>query len=652
MSELTDQIKSAITKGIGYLALKQQKNGSFLSLSSANPKNFNQTINYNSVFSTSLILGCLNNLEEDNKIRLIKQKCTSFLLNQKSPSWSFNYWVRGSKEAKKMPYPDDLDDTFCALSALYKHNPALFDGQVIAQIVTLLTGLETQEGGPYRTWLIDDKAPKIWQDVDLAVNSNIAYFLKLQGISLPNLNKFIASKVNQAKITSPYYPNPYPIIYFISRSIKQKYKAILKKMLYKEQKNDVWENPLYTALNISSLTHLGISLKNIIPAITYLLSQQSSKGYWKAFAFCLDPALKEQTHYSGSEVLTTAFCLEAIQRYLVVEQQSNVRGIENIHLQSDTSENIYRQIIRNINKRLSGLDSSLKTQAFDCLETTLQKDNKKQVALLPYYFKLSLGNRGKNITDQFLVVLGMANLYGWIAYTIYDNFLDNEGDPKKLSVANFALRELTKIFSTILPGTEFDQFFDKIMDRLENANTWEVTNCRSKNFTIPDYDDLEKLVDRSLGHALAPIAILFYLGFNDRSKEVKSLLHFFKHYLAARQINDDAHDWEKDLRMGHINSVGALLLKRHSIKKATSLSAAVPKLQRLFWYKVIVQVSHMILIHTKMARKSLKQCSIVSNQTLADLMLANIEEGAKAALKERADAIKFLKSYRSSQTDL
>ena len=38
-----------------------------------------------------------------------------------------------------------------------------FAGRAFSAIAKLLTGREIQEGGPYRTWLIPDNAPAIWQ---------------------------------------------------------------------------------------------------------------------------------------------------------------------------------------------------------------------------------------------------------------------------------------------------------------------------------------------------------------------------------------------------------------------------------------------------------------------------------------------------------
>src|SRR3990167_4386977 len=109
--------------------------------------------------------------KKKKKFNKIKKKFFCFLPPQKSSSWTFNYWAKNSKEYKTLPYPDDLDDTFCTLSALCNYDKNLIDGKVLAKITRLLEQQEIRIGGPYKTWIVPTTSPKIWYDVDLVVNS-------------------------------------------------------------------------------------------------------------------------------------------------------------------------------------------------------------------------------------------------------------------------------------------------------------------------------------------------------------------------------------------------------------------------------------------------------------------------------------------------
>jgi len=646
MPRTSHVFEKIIDQGINFLLGQQQKNGSFLGLSSASRTSFRISQEYRTIFPTFLVLSCLQTLEETPKIKIIKQKAAKFLLSQKSEYWSFNYWVRNSKESRKMPYPDDLDDTFCALAALYQYNSGLIGGAEMARIVTLLTAMEKREGGPYRTWLVPKTADKIWQDVDLVANSNIAYFLSLQDISLPNINALIERAIDDGAYYSPYYPSIYPVIYFIARFYRgEKADRTKKFLLAKRQKGGKWVNPINTALATSALLNLGVPPKEIKTSIDYLVSQQIKDG-WKPYPLCLDPEIKGKKYYAGSSAVTTALCLEALGKYeskfKIAVQSSKI---------TDKAEEISQKLADKAKRRFSVLNGELKKIALTTLKKTFEKDKDKQIALLPYLFKLSLGKTKKDIPSQMLVQLGLTNLYGWMAYTIYDDFLDDEGEPELLSLANVCLRESTTIYGNLLPEESgFSVFLEKIVDTIDAANTWEVVHCRFNpkhipTSNIPDYGDYSRLADRSLGHALGPVAILFSLGYNASSSEVKNLIKFFKHYLIARQLNDDAHDWEDDLKKGRINAIGAQVLTHFSSrKKYNSIRATLPELRKVFWVKVFKGVYEKILYHTSQARRLL-QSGLIKEASFLERLVFSVEQAAQMGIKEQVESMKFLEAY-------
>ncbi len=471
----------ALENGIDFLLKEQQDDGSFSSLSSHDPENFAGAAVYRTVFSTALILSCLCNIRETPKLSKIKKKAADFLLTQKSEDWSFNYWTRKSKEAKTMPYPDDLDDTFCALSAIFRFDPKLINGSALAKIVALLTALEVEEGGPYRTWLAAEDAKKVWRDIDLAVNANIAYFLRLVDVDLPRVKQFIEKKIKSGKITSPYYPNPYPLCYFISRFYKGKHKKLLVDFLTSKEKDNYWGNWLNCALAVSALVNLGFAGRKLAIAVENLVGSGQKDGSWNPYGFCFDPAREEKMAYCGSGALTTAFCLEAVSKFENLNLKTKI-GNQNSKLErKDTiGEKIHNKVVESAKQRFSQLDGSLTKQAVEQLKKILETNKSRQVTLTPYFFSQSLGQKHRQkMTQAFLVKLGTANLLGWLAYTIYDDFFDDEGEKQKLSVANFCLRELTTIFVQILPEKlGFRELFGKVMNNLESANFWEVTCTR------------------------------------------------------------------------------------------------------------------------------------------------------------------------------
>ncbi|HZE87391.1 MAG TPA: hypothetical protein VE090_04255 [Methylomirabilota bacterium] len=646
-------IITVITKGIAHLVHLQKRDGGFLSWSSPNQELFIQKKIYHTTFTTSLILLALTGMEETAQIKKLKEKATNFLLAQKSAQWSWNYWARGSLEAKTMPYPDDLDDTFCALAALSLAAPHLIDGTTFASVVKLLTATEVKEGGPYKTWLVDKYTAKNWHDVDIVVNSNIAYFLSLHDITLPNLQRFLTSQITKENFTSPYYCSPFPLLYFLSRFVQGQNKKKIKQFLLRQQQQDgSWGNPLYSALAISSLLNLGVSPTGCTQGIRFLLNNQS-QGLFKPYGFCFDPAFEGTSYICGSSALTTVYCLEALAKY---ERATHPKQVgQNL----DAEDALYDVILAKVKNRFHNFDKTFQQYAYTFLDQMLAKKTGRQIPLLPYYFSLSLDHKKNSVTQELLVSLGTANVFGWIAYTIYDDFLDEEGNPQLLSVANLCLRELTTLFNTILPTTTFKSYYTKLVDQLDNANLWELTNCRMKiekksfdlaALKIPNYKSYKHLAYKSLGHALGPIAILFSLGYTQKTPEVQNTLRFFMHYLIARQLNDDAHDWGKDLQKGHINAASALLFKRYiliekSIHQRVLLKNLIPQLQTIFWYDVVTDICKLTMYHTKNAKQFLKKVPIIVNPTPLENLVTQYEDSVAFTLRERKHAKQFIKQY-------
>src|SRR4051812_37498098 len=111
------RLHEAITRGLVFLGQLQRKDGGFSSLSSADGRLFASAQTHRTNFVPALILGCLSGIDSANS-KTVRDGLAQFLLRQRSANWTFNYWSRGAVERTTHPYPDDLDDTFCALSSL------------------------------------------------------------------------------------------------------------------------------------------------------------------------------------------------------------------------------------------------------------------------------------------------------------------------------------------------------------------------------------------------------------------------------------------------------------------------------------------------------------------------------------------------------
>ncbi len=735
-----------IREAAGCLSEVQKSERGIISLSSRN-QNFDCFRTYLTTFSTSTILNCLDGLEVNLNISTltikIKEKSAKFLLSQKSPQWSFNYWARQSPEYKTLPYPDDADDTFTALAALTQYNPDLLDPSAMAKITQLLISIETEPGGPYRTWFVPATSAEVWRDVDLAPNSAIAYFLQLQKVRLPKLLAWLDGQILAGNFSSRYYPFEYPILYFLSRLDGLEHQQlIVERLKHHLQADESGEsiNMLEAGLTASALANGGAPASEIKPAVD-MIEKQYALNHWQPFAFCLDPAINGQTHYHGSSALTAAIVLEALAKYQnLLERQrgrrQDNRGHEHGGQDSGNpdashqgsfrpSEDSLHKTIRQKVTALADaacqkLDPPLRQQAQTVLAQMLKQDKSHSIILLPQLFRQALGRGNESranasrgaagrgaasasaaseqafpLTDELMIRLGLAQLYGWCAFSTFDDVIDAQKSPSDLPAAMLFLEWFLDGYHTIADNylannlsahRAAKQLVARYVQATTSAYAREISDYRipvrdniisiparflSIPTRFPNFKDATHLADRSLGHALAPIIILSLLGHKKDSAPVLATENFFRHYLAARQLHDDAHDWREDLAGGRITPVTALLMnswRTNFNKTSIKLDIDLPQLHELFWNNLMGIVSQSIHARATQARAALSgavlndaagatldnlalphgnshQTNFLEHPELLTNLLIPLERGANQALTERDNIKLFMQNF-------
>ncbi|HVU59938.1 MAG TPA: hypothetical protein VHC98_03830 [Candidatus Saccharimonadales bacterium] len=636
-------ILAGLHDAAAYLTRQQLPDGRFVSYTSPLPDDFARAQALPATFATSTILAAVTASSLPELLPL-RQRAATFLLAQKSPDWSFNYWTRHSEQAAKQPYPDDLDDTFCAAAALWQHDATLVTGEALARLAHVLMAAEVRPGGPYRTWLVAPAADGHWQDVDLAVNANVGYFLSLQGVTVPGVLALMEDRIRRARYASPYYPDALAPLYFISRWYRGKRVRPLKQQLLGRFAAAA-TNPLQLALILSSLARLGGEAVALRAGVELLLRMQQDDGSWPARAFCLDPAVDGAARYAGSPALTTALCIEALSLYQAAPQTAPRAASSDAH---------YEAVVQTAKQRLAELPrADLRAQTGLVLERVLHSGNERQIIGLPW---LVAQATHAAVATATLTQLAGANLWGWAAYTIYDDFLDGEGQPALLPGATVCLRQLILTLAALLPGNDaFHEEVQRIMDRLDAANTWEICHCRGTLqdgrvyfSSLPEYGTYWQLADRSLGHTIAALGVLYAAGYGADAPVMRALREFFRHYLIARQLHDDARDWEEDLRHGHCNAAAVpairhwLVTQHRALEDGIDLAAEQEALQASMWEAAVVPVCAQITRQVRAARRALRTAGDAVDTAPLLALLDEPEQGAAQVLVKRQQVMDFI----------
>jgi hypothetical protein len=653
---MPQRLKRATRLGLQYLAAVQQSDGSFVSYISPDMHAFNKEKPVWTTFTPSLILGALSSVNHPSSLA-IRQKIADFLLSQKSEQWSFNYWSKREMKKHSFQYPDDLDDTFVAYTGLYLHNPNLITPEVLVAMTKILIATETKVGGPYRTWLVPPDSEKSWLDVDLVVNSNIAYFLSLVSRVPPSLVQLQSQAIADNTLYSPYYPTPYQAAYFVVRSLQSQLSSRqLRNYLYNLPQN-MPRAAIEEALLATSFMRLGTPAEEVRQHIDKLLALQQHDGSWQAGTMFVSHHTNGQTHYVGSSSTTTAIALEAIALYQKAAQKKQHPTLSPSTLKASisTKQTHYQiQVQDIISQYCSTLGSALQQTTQSYVANIVNSKSSQEIVAFALFFNDSLVRPLKH-AEKFLAMLGSANTFGWVAYTIYDDFLDHEGDPLLLSTANTAMRFSYESFLHALPQRQdYVDFVKKSFNLIDSANAWELDQCRlhthkKRSVTInglPDYGDLSYLAHRSIGHVLSPLAILARSGFAVESPDFQAVYTALKHYIIAKQLNDDAHDWQEDFLHGRCTYVVSLILSELAVPTGTyRFNSLLSTMQKRFWHHTLITICSTMDQHTTLAREALARTTILKSGNVITGLLDTIDASIHDTRTKQFQTKEFLKHF-------
>ncbi len=628
----------------------QNPDGGFSSLSSSDPECFSDTaIPYQTTFVTAHILISLASSGVDG-MKDVKDRAAEFLLAQIQGRGSANYWSRTSSEISNKPYPDDLDDTAGVIAAIALHDRSLLTPEFLAKFVQVLLACEVKPGGPYRTWLVPPSADQVWLDIDPVVNANLAFALHLLDIQLEGLDIHLDQVLREGRLVSPYYPHEFSVLAALSRR-PTKHSQLIADAIISRRLGSTWGNPLVDSIALASLLRLGNSDG---PWRSEVLRPATSGLTDRPYAFCLDPAQKGVKYYCGSSALTAAHVLEAILL--------SRRNMVTTKVQAKTvGDNIHQAILERVKETIFLLPESLAVTAWEFVSKGIEKDSRRQITLTPFLAASLLGDKSKLVSESVLVELGVASVYGWMAYTLLDDVMDKDQGPDILPLATVFTRQMQHTFdSVLLDNPDFHRWQMQMLDRVDAANAWEISEMRFDAEGdllhlpqhIPEYTGDWQFVDRSIGHAIGPVGVLWSMDGDVDDAAREEMLSIFSDLIRVRQMHDDAHDWEADLFKGQMNSVGVRVLslwyEQYPEKCGSSVRVAEvqEEWRKLFWISIVPDYSNSIISRCDAAIRRLEPSRLlVTPQPLIDVFL-QIKKGAADALRGRDEMLAFLQAFK------
>lgn len=534
-------------------------------------------------------------------------------------------------------FSEDVFTQFLCLSAVTKYRPDAADGALFSEVAKDLIALESRPGGPY---LQNGEA-------DPGTNAAINLFLQRQGIALSGLQSFLRACIESGQCRSKFVTDPF-LTFLLASVCPEEHRQACMTMLLQKREAFARQGIVPTCWLVLSLARLGcpsVMLQKTFPALPMpeMVCEEASP-------------LKDEQGKTSAEALNRLAALCA--HHFVSFREEAATGAESRAVAEERE--MYARILSVAKERFAALGEELREIALAEIESTMQGNVDKQMAFMPFFTRQALGENGDVFSDRFIAELGLANVYFWTGFIIYDNFWDEdeEAKPSSLPAANLYTRELVTYFHRILPdAADFHRYFNELMDRLDAANAWETVRCRAEvgdgvfvvPASLPDFGNYERKYQPASAHVLGSVAMLRTMGFAMNSPEMKNLISYFENYLIPMQINDDLHDWEEDLNRGHVSTVLAMLLEDMEARPGDRihLQEDLERVQAVFWNKTLPRACARMEPFLRRSRASLQSISCFRNAAPLEQYIVRIEKSMEEALREHRLSHEFLEAFRS-----
>ncbi len=598
----------------------QQPNGSFCSFSSRDTTNGklsqDVTAPVDSIYFTSLIVLALSELavkSTDGKRALlgpvthIIDRAVTFLLTQESAFTTWNYTPRDLPSS----YPDDIDDTFLAISAIESWKKDYLTPERLAHITNTLVRCEVTPGGPYRTWITAANTQPPWNDVDSVVNTMINRWLRNHEIHLTPLQAFV-DKHKNGQHRSLYY-----------------------------------HNQSFT----NYLTHS--TSEDACEYVSQILAQE------KPFKFYVEKISNTNCYYAHCEAMEIALHIQLLgisENHLSspmndVPQTGSLRGDHLVNTSSLYDPSVTSHLSR-VRETITTVfsESELMCDFFVKQFDTITIHAPDEL-LIPYYYYQSLyPDLQERITLPELVTITSAHAIGLISFTLQDSICDYQAPPNQIPYVSSGIVAMETLFQRVLFRIASYEQLQQILHRMNDSLLRETLVTNKALITRED------LGTKSLGLVCGIFAIITIVGSEHTHKEQQTMLQIFSLYLSVRQLLDDFHDWPEDITSGRGTLVTQQILAHihsnhnepHLTKTPETAHATSVIHHQLFWNSVFPHLYREAMSDLNHCRSLIDSlCTVHTTAFLID-RINHLKHILEKTYSTRNELSQFISSYEKT----
>ena len=224
--------------------------------------------------------------------------------------------------------------------------------------------------------------------------------------------------------------------------------------------------------------------------------------------------------------------------------------------------------------------------------------------------------------------------HAWVAYTTFDSIIDKEIDSRFIPIANLCLHHMDDTLRDYMKNQYINRlniYSTDILSGIVEELLVETNKGLFRDGTFSYQFNPPSKIDsfsptapcKSIGHCIGPILLLTYTHPKISHEEIKHFISFYKNLLSAKQLSDDAHDWETDMSLHTNLKVGRTNIKIKELIAGTRYTPVTKIILDEVYYsqKHSIDISNLRKIFTKIALpKILEQMQIYSRESERELI--------------------------------
>lgn len=461
-------------------------------------------------------------------------------------------------EENKENFLSRIDQTalaFLVLSKIQKNQASTLSAEFTLQ----LTRQEKIPGGPYYTTQSN-------QEIDPVVNAAVHLALQGFGVHLSQLESFLTKGIITNNWRSTTIISAWLNLYLIWRTLSIESKKSLIPNLQEFETLEPITDSLELACKILITENFDLARSGFPDQNNYCVHDIFSK--------------KQESHQAAS--ISGSANVNASLWALIwdkLDKITNPEAVSDFRL-SEKNPDTKDAVIQMVARKLSKLEPGLQERGLYSLGQILITPISEEIILLSLDLDSALG---ANLTKEIHIKLGAANLFGWIAFHLYDNCYEENSPSIELSLANICLRSATTLYCQVSETLKIKpSLVLQTLDSIDEAHAKEVADTIELRQSLLNHErwtgmTVRHIAERSFGHCLGPLLICHSLEPNlGLLGQIKKL---FNHYLTARQMCDDLHDWSKDFMSHRVTSVTKTLF--FTVQAFTNINVFQAK--KIFW---------------------------------------------------------------------